>query len=59
MLKKILFVILLFSLVALSSGCFIQDTLSYIQSTDDIINTAYTLGIVGFALGWYFTQREK
>jgi len=42
----------------LCSGCFIQETLSYMQSTEDIINTVYVLGIVGFVAGWLFTHTE-
>jgi len=45
-------------MIFLFSGCFIQDTVSYIQSADDIINTVYVMGIVGFVAGWLLTHNR-
>jgi hypothetical protein len=55
--KSIYLIIMIIFVVLCFSGCFFEETLSYVQGTDDIINTVYVLGIVGFVAGWLYTHK--
>jgi len=49
--RKYLILILIVLLIAVLSSCsFIEGNLEYIDSTEDVINTAYTISIVGLVL---------
>jgi|ADurb_Ile_02_Slu_FD_contig_111_203106_length_3355_multi_2_in_0_out_0_2 uncharacterized membrane protein len=56
--KKGLWIVAIGAVVLFCSGCFIQDTISYIQSVEDIVNTVYVIGIVGFVAGWLLFHKE-
>jgi len=56
--KTLIWIAAIGLMIFLFSCCFIQDTVSYIQSADDIINTVYVMGIVGFVAGWLLTHNR-
>ncbi|MFP4461968.1 MAG: hypothetical protein ACLFQE_07195 [Thermotogota bacterium] len=48
--KYLLLFIIILLIFTLSSCSFVQDNLEYIDSTEDIVNTVYTVSIVGLVL---------
>jgi len=49
--RKLLFLLIIFLMIFLLGSCaFIESNLEYIDSTEDIINTVYTVSIVGVVL---------